>query len=197
MNILAFTDIHGNKKQIEALATLAHKADLLICCGDISDFGKNAKNTLLKFINTKRPLLFVHGNHETEETFEKLAKEYENFIYLHKSSITIDGITFFGYGGGGFAQKNKELERISTEFRKKLRPNQRVITVTHGPPHGTTLDKLDDDYYTGCKSIRKMIEEIQPIIHLCGHIHENSGKQDKVNNTIILNPGPKGKLIRV
>ncbi|OPY29844.1 MAG: hypothetical protein A4E27_00105 [Methanobacterium sp. PtaU1.Bin242] len=40
----------------------------------------------------------------------------------------------------------------------------------------------------GSKSIRKIIEEFQPSLNICGHIHESRGS-DKIGKTTVVNPG--------
>ena len=32
---------------------------------------------------------------------------------------------------------------------------------------------------------------------LCGHLHENFNKKDKLNKTILINPGPNGEMITI
>jgi len=38
---------------------------------------------------------------------------------------------------------------------------------------------------------------MNPVLVLCGHFHENFRKQDKIKNTLIINPGPDGTIINV
>ncbi len=42
--------------------------------------------------------------------------------------------------------------------------------------------------HVGSTSVRKAIEEYQPILGLHGHIHESSGV-DKIGKTLVMNPG--------
>ena len=62
--------------------------------------------------------------------------------------------------------------------------NQSIV-VAHDPPY-KCLDKCSDGREVGSKSIRKLIEEKQPKIWLCGHIHEAAGV-DKIGNTMVFN----------
>src|SRR3989344_2532192 len=73
---------------------------------------------------------------------------------------------------------------------------KRVVLVPHAPPYGTRLDKVFGSH-SGNKSIRKFVERWQPAYHFCGHIHENSGKQDRIGKTIVVNAGPFGKMVKV
>ena len=71
-----------------------------------------------------------------------------------------------------------------------------TILVTHQPPYKTALDPIYGEH-VGSTSIRKFIKEHQPDYCITGHIHENEGKTDKLGKTIIVNPGPAGKIIEI
>ena len=68
--------------------------------------------------------------------------------------------------------------------------------MTHQPPYKTKLDKLQSGY-AGNSSLRKLIEKTQPKLNICGHLHENENKQDKIKSTLIINPGNKGIVIEI
>ena len=52
---------------------------------------------------------------------------------------------------------------------------QITILLTHAPPYGTKTDTLPSGEHAGSTSIRKIIEEYQPTLNLCGHIPESRG----------------------
>jgi Icc-related predicted phosphoesterase len=62
------------------------------------------------------------------------------------------------------------------------------ILVTHVPPYNTKTDILPSGNHAGSESVRKIIEEFQPTLNICGHIHESKAI-DKIGDTIIINPG--------
>ncbi len=49
--------------------------------------------------------------------------------------------------------------------------------------------------HTGSKALRAFIDDKNPVLCLCGHIHESSGKE-YYGDTLVINPGPfkDGKL---
>jgi len=198
MKIFAFTDIHGDTKLIDKILQQIKKEspNLLICAGDLSDFSTNLKNLILKFKITKVPLLIIPGNHETPEEIRQICKKTKFAIPLHSGSYEINDFIFFGYGTGGFNRIDKDFEKIIPKFKKTIKGNKKIILITHAPPYKTKLDKLQHVGYQGSESIRKFIETINPIIHICGHLHENAGNIDKIKTTIILNPGD-GKIIEI
>lgn len=51
--------------------------------------------------------------------------------------------------------------------------------------------------HVGAENISKFIKKNLIDVAISGHIHETSGKIDKLNKTKLYNPGPKGRLIRV
>jgi len=197
MKIFAFTDTHGNKSLIEKLIKDIKKESphLLICCGDLSNFSKGFKTLINKFKKTNTTLLIIPGNHETPSQVREACQKTNFAIPLHKASYELNDYIFFGYGTGGFDIIDKSLEKLIPKFKKTIKKPKKVITITHAPPYKTKLDIINSEHH-GSKSIRKLIENLQPKIHLCGHLHENAGNFDKIKNTIVLNPG-HGKIIEL
>ena len=102
-----------------------------------------------------------------------------------------------GYGCGGFSLVDREFDKTAVKFRKiiKMNEDKKIILVTHAPPYKTRLDKLG--IHCGNKSIRKFIDKNKIDLVICGHLHENFGKEDKINKTRLINPGPFGKILTV
>ena len=46
MKILAFADTHGNKKDLKKLEKKSKDADILVCVGDLTWFGKDLEKLL-------------------------------------------------------------------------------------------------------------------------------------------------------
>ncbi len=196
MKILAFTDLHGDKKAVEEVLEKAKEADIMVCAGDISDWGKHERAILKELEKAGKPLLLIPGNHELREELAEAAQEFSYVIYLHKGSYQFGEYIFFGYGNEGFALEEKEFESIAKQFKKTIPKGAKVILVTHGPPHGTELDYIHNRH-VGCKSITKFIQEMQPILSISGHIHESSGLKQVFGKTLMINPGPEGKILLV
>ncbi len=192
MKILVFTDTHGVFTILKQIVKKSQKVDLLICCGDISNFGKNLDKIFSFLKKLNKPLLIIHGNHETNEYIDNFSKAYDYIINLHNKRYEINNYEFFGWGGGGFSRKDEKLDKISD----KIQFNKKLIFISHSIPYKTKLDTLNHDH-TGSISIRKFIEKHKPILHFCGHLHENEAKRDKIKNTLIINPGPYGKIINL
>jgi len=203
MKILAFVDIHGDSAAIKRIAEKEKKGkpDLLVCSGDVSNFGFGLFS-LIKKLSFGIPLLIIPGNHETREEIEYMGKKTNFVKNLHLKHFISGNYFFTGCGGGGFTKRHTEFEQSEKKFAeaiKKLKVKDhkyKIILVTHQPPYGTKLDYIHGEH-AGSVSIRKFIEKYQPVLCLCGHLHENEGKMDKIGKTIVINPGPEGKIIEI
>ncbi len=200
MKILAFTDVHRAdphviRKVLFGLVKKAKQADLMLCCGDISLFGQGFKQALKILTKAEKPLLIIHGNHEEEGAVANLAMKH--VIPFHRKPYRVGNYLFLGHGGGGFSMVDRKLEKRLSQFKEKIQPGDKVIFVTHGPPHHTELDYLPLYGHVGCRSITKAIKELKPHLYLCGHLHENFNVRQKIEKTLLLNPGPMGTIIEI
>ena len=198
MKILAFTDPHGNEQILKEVTRLSRikKPDLIICPGDLTVFEKNLREILEKLNKIKIPLLVIPGNHEEAGDMKRLCEKFENIIFLHRGIFETGDYVFFGYGGDGFSSENKEFEKVAKDIEKRIK-GKKIVLITHQPPYGNKLDDLEYFEHVGNKSYRKFIEKNKPILALSGHLHENFGEMDKIGKTILINPGPLGKLIKI
>ena len=78
MKILASGDIHGDTRLAEQLAEKAkkEKVDLVILCGDITNFEMSTDNLIGPFKKRNKKVLLIPGNHETIATADFLAQLY-------------------------------------------------------------------------------------------------------------------------
>jgi uncharacterized protein len=199
IKILAFADMHGSISAFRKIKKKAKEAELIVCAGDISLFGRDLQKLFEKFNSLNLPMIVIPGNHEDEKDIRKHSKKFENIIPLQDQIHSIGQYHFLCAEGNGFAHEDPRFKRISelfTEEVRKLRKDSdnKFILVTHAPPHKTHLDKVMDGH-SGNKAIRRFIHNAQPDHAICGHIHENAGKSDKIGKTRIINPGPFGALI--
>lgn len=197
MKLLAFVDLHGSIATLRKIIKRAKKPDIdiIINAGDHTIFGEKHYSILRELNKIKKPVLIVHGNHETEKEIRKFCKILKNCISIHNKTFKKNNYIFFGWGGGGFSLIDKGFEKAARKFRKQFK-NKKIILITHAPPYKTKVDKIMNQY-AGNKSIRKFITKQRPILVICGHLHENSGKTDKLYKTKIINPGPRGKILEI
>ncbi len=194
MKILAVSDIHG--KYIKIIDYLKkNTVDLIILTGDITDFGPNelAEEILNEISSFDIPVLAIPGNCDPINLYGSI--DNSKAINIHGKSVTIKNIGICGFGGSNPTPFNTPLEfdeiEIYDNARKvmeEIKNHEVTLFVTHAPPWGTKTDLLPSGKHVGSESLRKIIEEFQPSINLCGHIHESMAI-DKIGKTSIINPG--------
>lgn len=197
MRIYAFTDLHGNTKALQQVKEAVRKEepDLVLCCGDLTVFEHGTRALLSRLNMLKVPVLIIHGNHEREDDFRKACAEFSRITFLHGRTLTADGWTFVGFGGGGFEDRYPELEALEKEWSDL--DWSKTVVIAHAPPHGTSLDDVGEEgaeWHVGSKSLTKLIKRREPRLVLAGHIHEAFHREDRIGKTLVSNPGPSGKL---
>ncbi len=198
MKFLTFTDVHGDAKNIKELVARAKKDDIdfVLTCGDFTTFSRNIKWVLKQFNAIGKKVYLIPGNHEEgNEELDEILKEYTNCINFDRDVVEIGGYFFLGYGGGGFAVKDPEFRKKAREWYGEYK-DKKVVFVTHGPAHGTKIDKLEMGH-VGNKDYRKFIERIQPKLAISGHIHETKEMTDSIGKTKLVNPGWDGMVIEL
>jgi len=195
LKIIALADIHGDENLIPLIHKPLKEADLVLLAGDITNFGgrEDIRRVLGVLTRYNPRILAVHGNCDlpaVEETLQQMD------INLDSRCKTINHINFIGIGGSlpcpGLTPNeigDDIFQEILGSFSKVENTDLPVVLVTHQPPYGTRVDAVSPDRHTGSRAIRHFIEQCQPILAVCGHIHEARGV-DKINHTTLVNPGP-------
>ena len=194
MKILAVTDMHGDfRPLINYLKT--NQVDLIILAGDITHFGpaKLGEDILNEISSYDVPVMVIPGNCDPESIHGEI--ERSRAINIHARISVVKNVGICGFGGSNPTPFNTPLEfeevEIYDEAKKALegiKDHKITIFVTHAPPHGTKTDLLPSGEHAGSTSLRQVIEEFQPTINICGHIHESRGT-DRIGRTQVVNPG--------
>lgn len=170
-------------------------ADVVVIPGDITHFGsvQNARELLLPLVKLQLPIFFVPGNCDPPSLADINLKSAR---CIHGSCETYDNVMFAGVGGCPISPFNTPFEMTEDEIMKVLnqsfkqcQPKPWLILVSHTPPKNTKLDATFSGGHVGSSSVRQYIEDKEPSIVFCGHIHEARGI-DRIGNTVIVNPGP-------
>ncbi len=197
MKVLAVSDFHGSMEASRKTASKAEKthADVIVVSGDITHFGsvQDARELLLPLVKLQLPVFFVPGNCDPPSLTEINMK---NARCIHGSCETYDNAIFAGVGScpitpfyTPFEVTEESIMVLLNQSTMQCRPRSWLILVSHTPPKNTKLDAAFIGEHVGSSSVRKYIEDKQPDIVFCGHIHEARGI-DHVGNTIVVNPGP-------
>ncbi|MBW3014700.1 metallophosphoesterase family protein [Candidatus Woesearchaeota archaeon] len=210
MKILAFVDLHsrhGSPEYVDFYQSMKyiknlkeqvkkHKPDVIVCAGDVSLFENHIDELLKRISSIGKKILVIPGNHETGSVIRKICSHHESLTYIDKKAVKMGDYVFLGFSGEGFLRRDTEMERFIKTIKPKIK-GKKVVLVTHAPPYNTKLDKIGREH-CGNRTISNFIKANKNIVlEICGHIHENAGKKDKLNNAILINPGPKGKIIEI
>ncbi len=190
-SIVVLSDIHGEHWQaMDKWPAECFKGDLLICAGDITSDGTlrgllDFKEFLTRIMDDFRHIVIVAGNHdhcfiEKNRQCRESLKEYH---YLEDESVNIEGMKIYGSPWQPWSRDELKdekwsfgLRRGSVDLQKKWKriPDNTDILITHCPPRGI-LDKVCGTRHHGCELLRKRLEQIHPVLHCFGHIHEDNG----------------------
>ena len=197
--ILAIGDIHGDSTLMKKLAKQAkdEKVDIVILAGDITFAEQEFRNVIKPFIDAKKQVLLIPGNHEGVATTEILAEIYSPTKSIHGYSFIKDNVGIFGAGGadiGIHTISDAEIYKLLKKGNESVKNLEKKILVTHIHPFGT---KSEFSGFKGSKAVRKAIETFKPNIAICAHIHEAAGVEDKIGNTRVINVSRKGKIFEV
>lgn len=180
MKITFISDTHNKHKHLTSKVynNILGSGDVLVHAGDCTSMGKSheIKNFLDWFSNTDfTHKIFIAGNHDWGfELHNDIAPEYKEkgVHYLFDSEVVIDGVKFYGSPWQpefyNWAFNLPRGEKLAEKWA--LIPNDTDVLITHGPAHGM-LDWLPSGSQVGCQDLYYKIMEIQPKIHVCGHIH--------------------------
>jgi Icc-related predicted phosphoesterase len=184
MRILAVADIHGAQYRLNLVLknVAAYTPDLVIICGDITQFGPGELATnFLNQISVRT--LAVPGNIDTFDVDQGISAS--NATNLHMRQVKIQDIPFVGIG--------REIPSLLPDLLiddgtgkkplKKLLKTSSVL-VTHYPPF-KLQDKIFIGTHGGSKELRSLIETYKPRLVFCAHIHEDPGMTILGETTVV------------
>lgn len=198
LKILALADLHDRTEMLEPLRSV--DADLIAFCGDLHDGSslETAWPTANALAGLGRPVLIVPGNMDHKDVAIKLWRE-AGFIMLHRSTFEHENCGFLGMGGmvarnprrlgdgTRYYHQDEEVYQTLAKVFPMISNKKFKIIITHQPPRGAR-DTLYNGERSGSVSLRRFVEEFQPDLLLCGHIHEDRGEAC-IGSTKIVNVG--------
>ena len=187
-------DIHGCIRRVRDIPELEQAAGVIIT-GDLTTLGGvAAARTVIEAFQAVNPVILAQiGNMDRAEVNDWLE---ERGINLHRSVRELGpDLALLGVGGSTFSPFGTPSEFPEARFSEWLEDLARragsyreLVLAAHNPPYNTVCDRIDGGRHVGSTAIRDFIEEYQPAVCLCGHIHESAGIQ-RVGRTIVANPG--------
>ena len=179
MKLLVIADVHGEEVVLDKIKDIHKKYDYVVIAGDLTD---GSLDFAKRFFEIKN-ILFVPGNADPpliERTARGIRKS------LHKNLIKLDSIKLIGFGYSNPTPFRTPGELSEAEIYRQIKNlpiDEQTILVTHVPPYGL-LDEVND-MHIGSRSLRKIVDERKPRLHVFGHVHEIIGKKKFGNVTLI------------
>ena len=193
MKLFLFSDLHADVKSIWNLIHRADSVDVLVGAGDFGNVRHGLQGCIDGLRTTNKPAILVAGNHESTEELKSACQNWPQAHVLHGSGVAIDGIQFFGIGGGipvtPFGAWSYDFTEDEAQQMLQDCPAGCVL-VTHSPPKGA-VDQAGGQSL-GSAAVRDAVKRLQPLLVVCGHIHNCAGQQDQIGSTPIVNAGPEG-----
>ena len=187
-------DIHDEPESFARIPEIG-EADGVIITGDLTiTGGARQAEAVMAAINAHCPVLWAQiGNMDRPEVDAWLSEKGCN-LHTRVQELTPD-IALFGVGGSTFTPFGTPSEFPEASFAEWLnacwqraRVYPHTILVSHNPPKDTACDVIPGDVHVGSTAVREFLEEAQPELCLCGHIHE-ARAIDRVGRTLVVNPG--------
>jgi Icc-related predicted phosphoesterase len=196
LRVVGLVDLHWSGRRPLELPDLS-QVDLVLLGGDLTHFaGAAVARRLVDSIRAAGPaVLAVCGNCDHQEVEDYLFAEG---VALDRRAQVAAGAVVAGvsgglpFGGCPYERSEADFAAAGAEARDAaiaIGASGPTILVSHQPPYGTRCDRVLRMKHVGSHSIRRLVDEWQPDLVLCGHIHESRGR-DRVGRSLVVNPGP-------
>lgn len=223
MRIMCYSDLHGSFPELHDNEDLY---DMIILAGDVlyddihyynwlpeSIMRQKVSDLAQAWRQVKKPIYAIRGNHDYNDS----AGTFINFCRINndirlvidttkqdREVICIAGIEWFGeayWDLPGDRDLEPLCEEVCTRFKKlNVPPNTKTILVTHYPPQFTRL-LISPFSNAGHYCYTKLIQTLQPIAVVCGHIHEMAGTKEDFwyegGKTTVYSTGPEGMILEI
>jgi Icc-related predicted phosphoesterase len=198
VKILAFSDLHRDLEQGAQLVEMSAEADVVIGAGDFASVHKGLEETIGALAAIATPTVLVPGNNETVEALREATGGWSAATVLHGEGTAIDGVEFFGLGAGiPVTPWDWSFDLDDEAASEMLAPcPEEAVLVLHSPPRDH-CDSAGGDTHFGSPALLRAIEQKQPRLAVCGHIHESWGCESQVGPTPVRNLGPTGTWIEL
>jgi Icc-related predicted phosphoesterase len=194
MKLLVFSDIHADLHAASNLARWSVDVDVVIGAGDYIMPRQGLGEMITAFMRIEKPTVLVSGNCENTHDLKSACRGWQNAHVLHGEQVTIDGMSFFGIGGGipitPFGSWSYDFSEDEAAQLLENCPSGGVL-ISHSPPKGI-LDISSDGRSLGSTALKDTLMTKNPLLVICGHIHASAGQIDRFGETTIINAGPEG-----
>jgi Icc-related predicted phosphoesterase len=194
MKLLLFSDLHADAKAAARLVGLTRAVDVVVGAGDFGNVRRQLDVCLDILRAIDRPTVLVAGNSESTEELVEACHDWPSARVLHGSGGEIDGVPFFGLGGGvpvtPFGAWSYDFTEDEAAALLASCPPGAVL-VSHSPPKGA-VDVSSSGQSLGSVAVRDAVLSLRPRLVVCGHIHACAGQRAAIGPTTVVNAGPRG-----
>ena len=194
MKALAFSDLHVDLDAAASLVERSGDYDVVIGAGDFASVHEGLDNAIDALSAIETPTFLVPGNNETDEALRKATEGWSASTVLHGESAELEGTTFFGLGAGiPTTPWDWSFDLDDDQAAEQLAGcPEGAVLILHSPPRGH-CDRDGSGAELGSPAIAAAIEEAQPLVAVCGHIHDSWGCESAIGSTPVHNLGPGGR----
>jgi uncharacterized protein len=194
MKLLLFSDLHCDVSAARRIVERSGDVDVLVGAGDFATVRRGIDLCIDVLKWARSPAIFVPGNNESLDELIQACQSWPQARVLHGSGTEIQGVTFFGLGGGvpvtPFGAWSYDFTEEQAENLLSTCPTGCVL-ISHSPPKGA-IDVSPSGKSLGSTAVRDAVERTRPILVVCGHIHESAGQTAYVGRSPVVNAGPEG-----
>ena len=185
--LVLISDTHSLHSEIPSIP----EGDILIHAGDLTSRGKlNELPEVRAFFDSlpHQHKIVICGNHDFcfEHESQAARARLSNVTYLEDAGTVVDGLKIYGspwqpwFHDWAFnLPRGEPLRRVWAQI-----PSDTDILITHGPPAGI-LDTVESGLQVGCEDLLARVTEINPKLHVFGHIHEAYGIKIQGHTTFV------------
>ena len=197
VRILAFSDLHRDLDQAAQLVEMSAEADVVIGAGDFASIHEGLDRDDRGAGRRSRPRR--SSSPATTRPRTRCARRRPGGARrpsCTERATEIDGVEFFGLGAGiPVTPWDWSFDLDEEAAAERLAPcPEGAVLVLHSPPRGYCDTNGSGDHF-GSEALLRAIEEKQPRLAVCGHIHESWGCERLIGQTPVRNLGPTGTWI--
>jgi uncharacterized protein len=194
MKFLCITDIHNRIEPFQHILKHAGPIDAALLGGDLTNFGTPADVEKIIYLaqSTNVPIFAVAGNCDSVQIDERLA---ELGVSVAGRGMIINDVGIHGlsaappWHSGMYGLTEEEMIQCLQAGYTQIQNASRHVVLAHVPPHGIKLDCTHFFQHVGSTALRQFVDQTQPALVVCGHVHESRGV-DMVGPTTVVNCGP-------
>lgn len=198
MKLLLFSDLHRDLQRAADLVDRSPDADVAVCAGDLAIQRRGLREIVDVLSGIEIPTVLVPGNGESADELREACSAWPAARVLHGSGTEIDGVSFWGLGGGvpvtPFGSWSWDHSEASARELLSGCPTGGVL-VTHSPPRGHV--DVADGRHLGSEAVLEAVEDKAPRLVVCGHIHSAWREEAYLGPTHIVNAGPDGLVVEL